>query len=425
MARRVVIVSFGLLLAVVGLGWTAMPAHAAACSASDCFQNTTQPASVAAGSSYTYTASSASCKNASDTIILTVYEGDGSLAGQDSVADPNGGALKLSVAVPANAVPSDSQVYIGCSSKPTELGTDVVITNGSKISIARLAGSTRDLTSVAASKSLFPVQSSANTVVLASDASFADALAGGPLAASKGGPLLLTPPTGLTSGVSAEITRVLPKGDTVYILGGTAGISSSVDSQLTSMGYSPKRLAGSDRYGTAVAIADAMGDPTNVIEVSGLNFPDGLSAGAAAGQINACVLLTNGTSQASATASYLQAHPGGQHVAVGGAATQADPKAVGIAGQDRYQTAAMVASAFFQSGPMDAGFASGLAFPDALSGGANMGSRGGPLLLVPSSGPLPSPVSQYLAGTSSIVGGFIYGGTAAVGADVQSELAAS
>ena len=410
-------------LAVVGIG--SGRAYAAGCSGSDCFQETASPASVAAGGTYTFTATSASCRNGSDQISMAVYDGAGSSAGQASTADPNGGPLSLSVQIPSTTVPSEGQVYVGCSSHPTELQTDTVITNGSKISIARLAGATRDLTGVAASRSFWPVGGSAGAVVLASDATFADALAGGPLAASSNGPLLLTPPSGLTSQVSGEIARVLPAGRTVYILGGTAGVSGSVDSQLTSMGYTAKRLAGSDRFGTAVAVADAMHDPVNVVEVNGLNFPDGLSAGAAAGQISAAVLLTNGTSQSPATAQYLQAHPGGLHVAVGGAAAQADPTANAVAGQDRYQTAALVAQGFFQNGPAVAGFASGAAFPDALSGGANMGSRGGPLLLVPPTGPLPSSVSQYLSQTKSVIGGFIYGGTAAVGSDVQSELAAA
>lgn len=414
-----------LLLGAGALALGAGPAYAAACSGSDCFQNTASPASVAAGGTYTYTASSASCKNASDQILLTVYDGAGATAGQTSSADPNGGALSLSVHIPQSAAASDGQVYVGCSSHPTELQTDTVITNGARISIARLAGATRDLTAIGASRSFWPVNGSAGAVVLASDATFADALAGGPLAASKNGPLLLTPPSGLTAQVSGEISRVLPSGKTVYILGGTAGVSGSVDSQLTSMGYNATRLAGSDRYGTAVSVAGAMGNPVNVVEVNGLNFPDGLSAGAAAGQISAAVLLTNGASQAPATAQYLQAHPGGMHIAVGGSAAQADPGATAIAGQDRYQTAALVAQAFFQSGPTVAGFASGAAFPDALSGGANMASHSGPLLLVPPSGPLPSSVSQYLSQAKSVIGGFIYGGTAAVGTDVQTELASA
>jgi hypothetical protein len=68
------------------------------------------------------------------------------------------------------------------------------------------------------------------------------------------------------------------------------------------------------------------------------------------------------------------------------------------------------------------GFASGIEFPDALAGGANIGAQGGPLLLVPQSGPLPSSLTTYLSETSTIATGLLYGGTAAVGDDVQAEL---
>src|SRR5579862_7687340 len=126
------------------------------------------------------------------------------------------------------------------------------------IALTRVSGANRFLTSVAISQAGFPTAGSAKVVVLASGAAFADALAGTPLAVQKGGPLLLTPNTGLSAPVAAEITRVLPPGGTVYVLGGTTVLPSSVDAQLTAMGFTPQRLAGGTRYATAVAIAGAM-----------------------------------------------------------------------------------------------------------------------------------------------------------------------
>jgi len=254
------------------------------------------------------------------------------------------------------------------------------------INVTRVSGDTRDETAIAASYELFP-NGGAKVVVLASDANFPDALAGAPLASAKDGPLLLVPPTGLPADVSQEISRVAPTGSTVYILGGTAALPSSVDATLTGMGYTPTRLAGADRFATAVAIADALGDPSTVFEATGDDFPDGLSAGAAAAVSQGVVLLTNGAVQAPETAAYLSAHPG-THYAIGGPAASADPAATPIVGTDRFATSVMVASKFFlgddgpSSGPTIAGFASGLVFPDALSGGANIGAQGGPLLLV-------------------------------------------
>ena len=186
------------------------------------------------------------------------------------------------------------------------------------------------------------------------------------------------------------------------------------------MGFTPSRLAGATRFATAVAIAGALGNPSTVLEATGFNFPDGLSAGAAAAVAGGAVLLTAGSAQAAETAAYLTAHPG-THYAVGGPAATADPAATAIVGGDRYATSILVAQRFFTA-PALAGFASGTGFADALSGGASIASQGGPLVLVPSVGALPSGSLAYLQATSSITAGFLYGGTGAVGADVAGEI---
>jgi len=288
--------------------------------------------------------------------------------------------------------------------------------------VSRLSGADRDATAVAVSEASFPTAGSAGAVVVASDANYPDALAGTPLAVAKRAPLLLTPPSGLSAAVSAEISRVAPKGSTVYVLGGDGALSSTVDSQVQALGDSPRRLAGADREATAVAIAGALGDPKTVLEATGFGFPDALSAGAAAARVGGAVLLTNGTSQASETAGYLGAHPGDTTVAIGGPAATADPTATPLVGADRYATAVMVAGHFFLS-PIVVGFASGVTFPDALSGGANIGKAGGPMVLVPPCGALPSSVTGYLGQVkASVSSGKLYGGPGAVGDDVLAEL---
>jgi hypothetical protein len=62
--------------------------------------------------------------------------------------------------------------------------------------------------------------------------------------------------------------------------------------------------------------------------------------------------------------------------------------------------------------------ATGLNFPDALAGGAHIGTAGGPLLLsLPDA--LPLSVEHYLqANNTSISGGWIYGGSDVVSDDV-------
>ena len=111
-------------------------------------------------------------------------------------------------------------------------------------------------------------------------------------------------------------------------------------------------------------------------------------------KLDAAILPTDGSSQSSATAAYLAAHPGDVRWALGGPAAAADPTATPIVGDDRFDTSAKVAAQFFTN-PAAIAVASGVKFPDALSGGAHIGMFGGPLLLVNPDVPLPEPVRAY------------------------------
>ena len=298
------------------------------------------------------------------------------------------------------------------------------------ISVQRIYGTDAIGTSIAVSQAELPNPGSATAVVLARSDFFADALAGGPLAAHLGGPLLITPGAALSANidprVQAEIQRVLPVGDTVYILGGDLALSSNIDTQLQALGYVTQRIAGADEYGTAVDIAEALGNPSTIFEATGLTFQDALSAVPAAIKDQGAILLTDGATQASETAAYLAAHPSDTRYAIGGtfAAYGADPTANPVYGQDLYGTSAAVANTFF-AGATVFGAATGADFPDALSGGVLMGQPGtqGPMLLVEPSGPLPSTIATYLTGVApTLTQGFLFGGSLAVGNDVLTEL---
>ena len=303
----------------------------------------------------------------------------------------------------------------------------------STLPVQRIYGTDAIGTSIAVSEAEFPTSDSAKAVVLARSDYFSDALASGPLAAKAGGPLLITPGAPLSSSldsrVQAEIQRVLPAGGTVYILGGDLALSPSIDSALQGLGYVTQRIAGADEYATAVDVAEQLGNPSTIFEATGLNFPDALSAVPAAIETGGAILLTDGTTQAPETASYLAAHPNDTRYAIGGplAAYGADPTATPVYGQDLYGTSAAVASSFFPSATVF-GAATGVNFPDALSGGVFMGAPAtkGPVLLVQPSGPLPLSIASYLSGTAStLTQGYLFGGPLAVGDDVLAELETS
>jgi hypothetical protein len=279
--------------------------------------------------------------------------------------------------------------------------------------VDRIAGADRFATAVATSVSTFPATASA--VVLANGDSFPDALVGVTLTAAMNAPLLLTSGATLPPATKAEIVRVLPAGGTVYLLGGTASVPNSIASELSAMGYHTTRYAGADRFGTALAVAAALGNPTTVMLVDGSTFADALAAGPAAAHVHAAVLLTNGASLPAADAAYLAAHHGTVY-GIGAAGHAADPSAVPVFGVgSSSSTSAAVAAKFFPA-PTTVGVATAVSFPDALAGGAQVAHLGGPLLLN-APGAIDNQVAGYLtAHSTTITLARVYGGTNGVSA---------
>ena len=326
--------------------------------------------------------------------------------------------------------------------------------------VARIAGTDRLGTAIKASQSQWAAPGApgahANAVVLSRSDQFADALGGSALAAKVGGPLLLTQSSGLNAAVQAEIQRVLGPGNgtkTVYVLGGTQALSPAVANTLTALHYKVQRVAGDDRFSTAVAIANTItdnGSPDYVLVATGEGFADPLSAGAAAGAINAhqgknaVVLLTDDKVMPQATTDYLapllartNLNPDHSKPAnfieldsIGGQATAAlgsrwipagyqAGSFLGLSGLDRYETSYFVARYFF--GSADAvGLATGMNWADALSGGAAMGTVGGPLMLVNPKTGVPAEVAQWLnRNDGQFTTAAIFGGTVAVPGSVD------
>jgi ell wall binding domain 2 (CWB2)/Bacterial Ig-like domain (group 3) len=287
--------------------------------------------------------------------------------------------------------------------------------------VGREAGADRLATAVAVSEDSFP-GGNAGAVVLARADDYPDALVGGPLAASKNAPLLLTQGSTLPATTATELRRVLPSGRTVCILGGTSAVPASVATQLASLGYVVVRYSGADRYATAVAVAAALGSPTTVLLATGTNFPDALAAGPAAAHVHGAILLTSGSSLPAETAAYLTGAP--TVYAIGGPAAAAVPSATAVVGTDRFATAAAVATRFFPSSTV-VGVATGTGFPDALAGGAQLALTGAPLLLSSSAG-LPAATTAYLtADHPTLTNVYVYGGTAVLGTIVANQLTAS
>lgn len=122
---------------------------------------------------------------------------------------------------------------------------------------------------------------------LATGTHFADALAGGALAATQGMPIMLTGPGAEATAVA--VAKQLGVTETV-VLGGPGAIP---DVALAGM-PSPKRIYGANRYETASKIFDAQ-PGSKAFLASGVNFPDALSIVPAAGLQQMPLLLAQPT----------------------------------------------------------------------------------------------------------------------------------
>nr|WP_228507920.1 glycosyl hydrolase family 8 [Herbiconiux sp. VKM Ac-1786] len=167
-----------------------------------------------------------------------------------------------------------------------------------------------------------------------------------------------------------------------------------------------QRIGGADRFAVSAAISAASfprGTPT-VYVASGENFPDALSASAAAGAVGGPVLLVRRDALPPEVATELNRLAPAQIVLLGGensvgAAVKQALAAVApvtrIGGADRFEVSAAVAKAAFPRGAGTVYVASGETFPDALAGSAAAGHDRGPVLLVRRDG-VPEPIRAEL-----------------------------
>lgn len=261
-----------------------------------------------------------------------------------------------------------------------------------KPQVTRIAGVDRYTTAIEISRTAFPDPVvSTPVVVVASGTDFPDALSAGPVAAALGGPLLLTNPLTLPAEVTAEITRLNP--DMIYVVGGTGAVSAAVYTALAGLAPAIERVWGADRYATSRAVTDLGFDSADAVYVAtGTNFPDALSAGAAAGTVPAPVLLVRGTATAADAATVkLITDLGATRIEVVGgtgviSAAMFDSlddlaPATRRAGADRITTAIEVNRAAFDTSEF-VYLANAFSFPDALAGGVLATLDPGPLFPV-------------------------------------------
>ncbi len=241
------------------------------------------------------------------------------------------------------------------------------------------------------------ISDTAEAVIIANGLSYADALAGVPLSAQLNAPILLTANQGTLE--SSVLNQISVLGvSSAFVLGGPAVVSEDIISQLRALGMTVTRLSGQSRYDTAVQIASYNANYADISKtvflVSGENFPDALSAGAAAGIMNSNILFCpqNGEIK-DPVAEFIEKNNINEVVIVGGPSAVSERAELELAefdvsvrrvyGTSRYATSLAVYNEFHSIfAPDILTFATGADFPDALAGGALSSELQAPVVLV-------------------------------------------
>ena len=194
----------------------------------------------------------------------------------------------------------------------------------------------------------------------------------------------------IAAGVIENTAKVSAKTSNKKTVAASDSVSVSVSGSASGSATSG-RLAGPNRYSTAVEISKATFGPgvDAVYIATGVNFPDALAGSAASGGDGPILLATKGA-VGGATLTELRRLKPKRIIVLGGtgavsAAVESTLKkhapTTRQAGADRYSTAAAISAGHFQPGAATAFVATGEDFPDALAGGPAAAKLGGPILL--------------------------------------------
>jgi putative cell wall-binding protein len=323
------------------------------------------------------------------------------------------------------------KLYVVASDKAGNTTTKDVTFSIALKEVLRIFGNDRIKTAVTLSEKTF---TTADAVVIATAYNFPDALAAAPLAHALSAPILLVNKDTVPDAVISEIERL--GAQEAYIVGGEGVISAAVEDQLKGLGLSVERIAGVDRYDTAVQIAYKLSDILGVTSfekayiATGENFPDALAAGGVAAKVSCPILLVKKdyipyvVKQAIEELGITQTYILGGVGAVSSSVESNLPNPTRLAGKDRYETAVRIAEHAVQDLGFDSSaiyVATGLNYPDALAAGACVAKTANPILLVKTD-EVPQSVVDFIASHSEIIKIRIVGGTGAVSSTVEEVL---
>ncbi len=286
--------------------------------------------------------------------------------------------------------------------------------------IQRISGDNRYETAIEIARAGWP--DGADNVVLATGATFPDALAGAPLAFQMDAPILLTPKAKLDQRVRKLMKDFGVK--KVTILGGPNAVSSAVENELKKeLKLTVNRIQGENRYETAAAIAETLLPNRTAVVTYGGNFPDALSMAPYAAMYGHPIFLTdkNELSQATkkAMSSYTKTYVIGGPNAISEKVSKQLPSPTRIQGNDRYETSIAVTKKLDL--PTGGVFvATGEGFADALTGSVLAAKFGAPTILTKKN-QLPDSTYNFFK-EEQTTDYIILGGESAVGTGVEDDI---
>lgn len=197
------------------------------------------------------------------------------------------------------------------------------------------------------------------------------------------------------------------------------------------------RIAGSDRYDTAVQIAETAypGTAPVVYVATGSDYPDALSAAPAAAKEGGPLLLSRQAEVPAHTLNEIKSLAPKRIVVVGGTDAISDAAFRELqaavpgstvsreGGATRFDTSlAVTADAFGSSGASGAFIATGRDYPDALSASSAAGKAGDPVILVSGDSAQTDSNTTGLITSLGATKLYIAGGTAAVSTGIETQL---
>ena len=323
--------------------------------------------------------------------------------------------VRVGVAMSYDPDPLDDDFDVTFDVAPDDDVTAPIGTGDGPV-VTRLAGDDRIETAIVLSGDRFDGGAAPAAVLAASAAE--DAATAGPLAAWEGGPLLLTGGDRLDERVADELLRAVAPGGEVLLVGGTGALSEAVVTEVRALGLRPRRLAGVDRFATAVAVAEHMGDHAITIVADARRRGEGQVAGAAAAALGGVVVLSDGATLPAVTEDFLAADAV-RHVAVGAAAAAA-PGAERITAASTAELSQLVLDRLLPDVRTIAVATVGSA--DALAGAPHIAAWQGGLLLTDASALSPAVAAELEQRADALREVVLYGGTGTLSAGVAAAI---